>query len=85
MATTPELRALRSRLARAIVEPLCELAHASPWQLLVATILSAQSTDKTINRVTPKLFARYPTPEALARAKPAAVEAIVKPTGFFRN
>jgi endonuclease-3 len=52
--------------------------------LLVATILSAQSTDKRVNTVTPALFARYPDAAALAGAAPADVEAIIKPTGFFR-
>ncbi len=59
--------------------------HADPWQLLIATILAAQSTDATINRVTPKLFGAYPSPAALAAAPPHDVEEIVKPTGFFRN
>lgn len=76
---------LVSRLRRAIVEPFCELDHADAWQLLVATILSAQSTDKTINRVTPDLFARWPRPADLAKADLAEVENVVKPTGFFRN
>jgi endonuclease-3 len=73
------------RLARAIPEPRCELAHADAWQLLVATILSAQSTDKMVNRVTPELFRRWPTPAALAEAPPEEVEAVVHRTGFFRN
>ena len=77
--------ALRRRLARAMPEPRCELDHADPWQLLVATILSAQSTDRAVNRVTPALFARYPTPATLAAADRAAVEALIRPTGFFRN
>ncbi|GAC1318145.1 MAG: endonuclease III [Acidimicrobiales bacterium] len=63
---------------------LCELDHANPFQLLVATILSAQSTDKMINTVTPTLFARWPTPEALAGADLAELEAVIRPTGFFR-
>ena len=62
-----------------------ELAHENTFQLLIATILSAQTTDKMVNLVTPKLFARYPTPFDLAAADPAAVEAIIKPTGFFRT
>ncbi len=62
-----------------------ELVHDGPFQLLIATILSAQTTDRTVNEVTPKLFARYPTPEDLAAADPAEVEAIIKPTGFFRS
>jgi len=61
-----------------------ELDHQSPWQLVVATILSAQTTDRTVNLVTPRLFERYPTPADLAAADPAEVEAILKPTGFFR-
>ncbi len=76
---------VRKRLARAMPEPQCELTHQSPWQLLVATILSAQSTDRMVNRVTPQLFARYPTPEKLAAAEQSEVEALVKATGFFRN
>ncbi len=63
----------------------CALVHDNPWQLVVATILSAQCTDERVNLVTPVLFARYPTPAALAAADPAAVEEIVKSTGFFRN
>jgi endonuclease-3 len=78
-------RELSKRLARAIPDPRCELDHRDPWQLLVATILSAQSTDKTVNRVTRELFSRWPTPAALADASPEAVEAVVKPTGFYRN
>ncbi|HLU39401.1 MAG TPA: endonuclease III [Planctomycetota bacterium] len=78
-------RAVQERLKRAIPEPRCELDHRSPWELLVATILSAQSTDATVNKVTPELFARWPTPLALAEADPAEVEAVVRPTGFFRN
>ena len=63
----------------------CELDFASPFQLLVATILSAQCTDKRVNMVTPVLFTRYPTVESLARAKQEDVEEIIKSTGFFRN
>lgn len=63
----------------------CALRHASPWQLLVATILSAQCTDARVNQVTPALFARFPHPAALAAAPPAEVEALIRPTGFFRN
>jgi endonuclease-3 len=60
-----------------------ELAYQDPFQLLIATILSAQTTDKMVNLVTPKLFARYPTALDLAAADPAEVEAIVMPTGFY--
>ncbi|HEX6488634.1 MAG TPA: endonuclease III [Candidatus Dormibacteraeota bacterium] len=61
-----------------------ELDHVSPYQLLIATILSAQTTDRTVNSITPMLFARYPAAADLAAADPADVEAIIKPTGFFR-
>ncbi len=83
--TKKRAASLHKRLRRAIVQPRCELDHDGPWQLLVATILSAQSTDKMVNRVTPALFSRWPDPAALARAKPAQVQALIKPTGFFRN
>jgi endonuclease-3 len=63
---------------------LCALVHENPYQLLAATILSAQTTDEAVNSVTPALFARYPTPADLAAADPADVEVIVHPTGFFR-
>lgn len=61
-----------------------ELAHQDPFQLLIATILSAQTTDRAVNLVTPELFRRYPTPTDLAGADPAVVETLIKPTGFFR-
>ena len=61
-----------------------ELTFQSPFELLIATILSAQTTDKMVNLVTPTLFARYPTAFDLAAADPAEVEVIVKPTGFYR-
>lgn len=73
------------RLRVAIPEPYCELDHENAWQLLVATILSAQSTDKTINRVTPELFARWPGPRELADAPLEQIEEVVRPTGFYRN
>jgi endonuclease III len=76
---------VEQRLTRAMPKPLCELDHRDAWQLLIATILSAQSTDRTINRLTPALFARYPTPAALGAAEPAEVEALIKASGFFRN
>ncbi len=63
----------------------CELVHASPFELIVATVLSAQSTDVMVNQVTPDLFRRWPTPEALAKAKPAEVEKVVGRLGFFRQ
>jgi endonuclease-3 len=63
---------------------LCELDFANPWQLLVATVLSAQTTDERVNAVTPGLFARFPGPADLAVADPAQVEDLIRPTGFFR-
>ena len=64
---------------------LCALAHENPFQLLVATILSAQTTDERVNLVTPALFAAYPTPPDLAGADPDDVERLIRPTGFFRT
>src|SRR5262245_40007757 len=78
-------RDIDRRLKAAIPEPKVELDHADAWQLLIATILSAQSTDKKINEVTPRLFAEWPTPRSLAEADPARVERAIKATGFFRN
>ncbi len=62
----------------------CELNFSSPFQLLVATVLSAQTTDVRVNLTSPALFAAYPTPDDLAAANPEDVETILKPTGFFR-
>jgi endonuclease-3 len=76
---------LLARLAQALPEPRCELDFADAWQLLVATILSAQSTDARVNLVTPALFRRWPTPAALGAATQEEVEVVVKSTGFFRN
>ena len=64
---------------------LCELDHRNAFELVAATILSAQCTDARVNMVTPVLFARYPTPEDLAHASPADVEEIIHSTGFFKN
>ncbi len=74
-----------ARLKAAYPDAHCALEHADAYQLLVATILSAQCTDARVNLVTPALFARYPTPGHLARARQADVEALVQSTGFFRN
>ncbi|MSR57679.1 MAG: endonuclease III [Planctomycetaceae bacterium] len=72
------------RLARAYPEALCALNHETPFQLLAATILSAQCTDQRVNLVTPELFRQFPTPEKLAQASQHDVERIVQSTGFFR-
>ena len=83
--------ALRGRVAailralhRARPEPRVELRHASPFQLLIATILSAQCTDARVNQVTPDLFRAYPDPEAFARAPRLELERAIRSTGFFR-
>jgi endonuclease III len=74
-----------SRLQELYPDARCALDHRNAYELLCATILSAQCTDSRVNVVTPTLFARYPTPFELARANPVEVEEIIKSTGFFRN
>lgn len=64
---------------------LCALHHTNSFELLVATILSAQSTDELVNKVTPGVFARYPTPDDLAAARPDELEELIHSTGFFRS
>jgi endonuclease-3 len=64
---------------------LCALVHDNPFQLLIATILSAQCTDEMVNKVTPEVFVRYPNPADLAEADPDALETLIHPTGFFRQ
>jgi endonuclease-3 len=76
---------IAAALARAMPVARMELSHRSPWELLVATILSAQCTDQRVNQVTPALFKRYPTPKAFAEAKPAELEALIRPTRFYKN
>jgi endonuclease-3 len=73
------------RLNQLYPEVTCALTHASAWELLVATILSAQSTDVNVNRVTPELFRKYPTVQAFAALTPEQLEPDVRSTGFFRN
>jgi len=73
------------RLDQLYPDVTCALTHASAWELLVATILSAQSTDVNVNRVTPELFRKYPTVEAFAALTPEQLEPDVRSTGFFRN
>ncbi|MHC6593882.1 endonuclease III [Arthrobacter sp. C152] len=76
------------RINRALAEKYpyahAELDFTNPFELLVATVLSAQTTDVTVNQITPVLFARYPDARAMAEAEPTALEEIIKPTGFFR-
>jgi endonuclease-3 len=80
-------RVVAQRLAEEFpgtAKELCALEHDSPFQLLAATILSAQSTDVRVNMVTPDLFTAYPDPASLARANPEDVEVLIHSTGFFR-
>jgi endonuclease-3 len=87
---TPAARGRRAAaiargLARAYPDAWCALHYRTPWQLVVATILSAQCTDEMVNRVTPALFAELPTPADLAAAPAGRVEQLIKRTGFFRQ
>ena len=84
---TPKGRAreVARRLAVEYPDAVCELDHRSPFELLAATILSAQTTDVRVNMVTPELFRRYPTARDLAAADPAEVEDIIRSTGFYQN
>ena len=80
-----DTKQIRELLAKALPNAKCELDHTNAWELLIATILSAQSTDRMINSVTPTLFQRWPTPADLGAAEQDAVEQVVKSTGFYRN
>jgi endonuclease III len=77
--------AILKALDEAYPNAKCALHHRSPWELLVATILSAQCTDVRVNMVTPELFRRFPTSEAMSKAKLPELENLIKTTGFFRN
>ena len=77
--------AILKALDEAYPEAECALHHRTPWELLVATILSAQCTDVRVNMVTPELFRCFPTPEAMAEASLPELENLIKTTGFFRN
>ncbi|MCL6481575.1 MAG: endonuclease III [Firmicutes bacterium] len=93
VAKAPKLRGTDPKRVRAILEKLdqqypsatCALHHRNAYELLVATILSAQCTDERVNRVTPGLFAKYPTPAHLACAHPNEIEKEIRSTGFYRN
>jgi len=73
------------RLTQEYPDAKCALDHRDPYELLVATILSAQCTDKRVNMVTPALFAKYPTPESMSVANPDELQEMIRSTGFFRN
>jgi endonuclease-3 len=74
-----------ARLASMYPDATCALHHRNPWELLVATILSAQCTDKRVNEVTPGLFAKYPTPADFAAVRPEVLAQDIRSTGFFNN
>lgn len=76
---------LLDRLAESYPQAQCSLHFSTPWELLVATILSAQCTDERVNQVTPRLFARYPDPQALAQAPLEELEAAIRPTGYYQS
>ncbi len=78
-------RTILARLKKRYPQAATALRYADPWQLLVATVLSAQTTDTNVNRVTPILFSRWPSPEDLAAANPEEVEAVVYPTGYYHQ
>lgn len=93
MAKLPKKTKKQKELAKDILEelyehypnPVCELNHRNPFELLIATILSAQCTDVRVNKVTPALFEAYPTPETMANAPLEELEELVRTTGFYRN
>jgi endonuclease-3 len=79
------IAAILKALDEAYPDAVCALTHRSPWELLVATILSAQCTDVRVNMVTPELFKRFPTPAAMAKAELPELIEIIRTTGFFNN
>ena len=86
LKTSPErVSTIIAKLQKAYPGANCALVHRSAWELLVATILSAQCTDARVNMVTPELFRRFPTPAAMATASLPELEELIRTTGFFRN
>jgi endonuclease-3 len=79
------IAAILKGLDEAYPDAVCALTHRSPWELLVATILSAQCTDVRVNMVTPELFRRFPTPAAMSKATLPELESLIRTTGFFHN
>jgi endonuclease-3 len=79
------IKAILKALDEAYPNAVCALTHRTPWELLVATILSAQCTDVRVNMVTPELFKHFPTPQAMAKASLPELEDLIRTTGFFRN
>jgi endonuclease-3 len=86
LKTAPErITKILAGLQKAYPDATCALTHSSPWELLVATILSAQCTDARVNMVTPTLFRRFPNPAALAKASLPEIEELIRTTGFYHN
>src|ERR1700753_1927819 len=86
LKTSPErIAKILAGLQKAYPDATCALTHSSPWELLVATILSAQCTDARVNMVTPTLFRHFPTPAAMAKASLPEIEEIIRTTGFYHN
>ena len=88
MAKPRTIKGRAREVARRLAEEYpaeCALVHKNPFELVVATVLSAQTTDERVNMVTPELFRRWPTPGDLAKADPEELESVIFPTGFFRN
>src|SRR5215469_5860060 len=84
--TSPaRVQAILQQLDEAYPAATCALKHENAFQLLIATILSAQCTDERVNMVTPGLFKKYPNPKAFAYANPTEIESEIRSTGFFRN
>ncbi|HEY6490436.1 MAG: endonuclease III [Terracidiphilus sp.] len=83
--TSERIDEILRRLDEAYPDAECALRHRTPWELLVATILSAQCTDVRVNMVTPELFRRFPTPAAMVKASLPELEGLIRTTGFFRN
>lgn len=79
------VQTILDRLAEHYPNAVCALHHKNAWELMVATILSAQCTDVRVNMVTPELFRRFPTPQAMAKASATEVEEMIRTTGFFRS
>ena len=84
-ASPERVSEILKRLDQLYPDVTCALTHKDPWELLVATILSAQSTDVRVNMVTPELFKKYPTVQDFAKLEPQQLEADIRSTGFFRN
>ncbi len=85
MNARSRVRSIVAALRRAYPDARTSLHYDDPWQLLITTIMSAQSTDETVNKVSPVLFSTFPTPQSLAAANPAQVEQLIYSTGFYRQ